>query len=119
MTDSLWQLLAIAASLLVIVAGAVAVWRQWQAAMPEEKRQMILDASRQLVDDAESEFPESGSGPRKFGFVMARLRKQFPGLRYADLEKMIETVVAGAHAPKRQPKEARKFLTRIKEWDGG
>ena len=76
---------------------------------------MIMDAIRQLVDDAESEFPESGSGPRKFGWVMARLRKQFPGLHYADIEKMVEVVVAGAH----ERKEARKFLTRIKEWDGG
>jgi hypothetical protein len=106
MTESLWQLLALSASLLVIVAGAIAVWQRWQAAMPEEKRQMIMDAIRQLVDDAETEFPDAGNGPRKFGWVMTRIRQAFPGLHYGDLEKMIETVVAGVQ----ERKEARKFL---------
>lgn len=87
--------------ILVIVAGAVAAYLEWQKRTPAERADMVEEAVRRLVEAAEQLYPQSGAGQTKYGWVMNRLQKRFPGVEWETLGEYVEQAVLHLNASRK------------------
>ena len=84
-SEELMSELAIDVMMLIALVAALAAvgwayWRNWQARSPEDRRRMIEQAAKRLVENAEQAYQEPGSGSMKFAVVMRRLRDAYPDI---------------------------------------
>ena len=80
-------------ALIVVAAGAVAGWRQWQQADESGRREIVAKAVMDLVKDAEKTYVWPGAGTAKFGWVMSRLSERFPDTDWDELAGAVEAAV--------------------------
>lgn len=98
----MWSdVLLTAGLIIVVVAGAVAAWLEWQKRTPAERADLVGDAVQRLVDAAEQLYPQPGAGQTKYGWVMNRLQKRFPGVEWETLGEYVEQAVLHLNASKR------------------
>ena len=80
-------------ALIVVAAGAVAGWRQWQQADEAGRREIVARSVMELVKDAEQTYVRPGAGTAKFGWVMSRLSERFPDTDWDELAGAVEAAV--------------------------
>lgn len=95
------DVLLTAGLIIVVLAGAVAAWLEWQKRTPAERAELVEDAVRRLVDAAEQLYPQAGSGQTKYGWVMNRLQKRFPGVEWETLGEYVEQAVLHLNASRK------------------
>ncbi len=93
--------LLIAGLIVVLLAGAVAAYLEWQKRTPSGRADLVEEAVRRLVDAAEQLYPQSGAGQTKYGWVMNRLQKRFPGIEWETLGEYVEQAVLHLNAARR------------------
>lgn len=84
-------------AIIVVAAGAVAGWRQWQQADSAERQAIVAKAVKELVLDAEQTYVRPGAGTAKFGWVMGKLSERFPDTDWDELAGAVEAAVAVMH----------------------
>lgn len=98
----MWSdVLLTAGLIIVVVAGAVAAWLEWQKRTPAERADLVGDAVQRLVDAAEQLYPQPGAGQTKYGWVMNRLQKKFPGVEWETLGEYVEQAVLHLNASRK------------------
>lgn len=95
------DILMIAGLILLFCLVGALTWLQWSKATPTERSELIEEAARRLVDAAEQMFPQPKAGQTKYGWVMNRLAKRFPGFDWEMLSEHVEQAVLYLNASKR------------------
>lgn len=86
-----------AGAIIVVAAGAVAGWRQWQQTDEAGRRAIVAKAVKELVLDAEQTYVRPGAGTAKFGWVMGKLSERFPDTDWDELAGAVEAAVTVMH----------------------
>lgn len=84
-------------AIIVVAAGAVAGWRQWQQADDAGRREILAKAVKEMVEDAERTYVKRGAGTAKFGWVMGQLSERFPDTDWDELAGAVEAAVTAMH----------------------
>lgn len=87
-------IIALAAAVVLVATAAIYVgWQYWQDASIRQRRALVREAARWVVDAAELLHPTPGSGKTKLRWVLERLQKRFPEFDEAVLERQVERAV--------------------------
>lgn len=86
-----------AGAIIVVAAGAVAGWRQWQQADDAGRREILAKAVKEMVEDAERTYVKPKAGTAKFGWVMGQLSERFPNVEWDELAGAVEAAVTAMH----------------------
>lgn len=89
-----WVIVGLSVALaLVATAGIATLWQQWQEATIRQRRALVREAARWIVESAELLHPIPGSGPVKLQWVLDRLARRFPEFDESMLERQVESAV--------------------------
>lgn len=87
-------IVALAVALALIITAAVQVgWQYWQDAGIRQRRALVREAARWVVDAAELLHPTPGAGKTKLRWVLERLQARFPEFDETVLERQVERAV--------------------------
>ncbi|TXH52983.1 MAG: hypothetical protein E6Q97_14250 [Desulfurellales bacterium] len=99
MTDGILLALVVALTVVSVVAVQM-IWQWWSEATLRQRRALVKEAARWVVDAAELLHAQPGSGATKLAWVLERLAKRFPEFDEQILARHVEKAVHDLNANK-------------------
>ena len=99
MNDTMLLGLVVALTVVSVVAVQM-IWQWWSEATLRQRRALVKEAARWVVDAAELLHAQPGSGATKLAWVLERLSKRFPEFDEQILARHVEKAVHDLNANK-------------------